>query len=197
MNRILTLSSTPQLEGSRVFLRPPMRGDYRTWARLREASRDFLSPWEPSWPNNAHSLSAYRLRLRRYKKENRKGLGYTFFIFRRGDRALLDGLSLSHIRRGVSQSGSLGYWMGQAYSGHGYMTEAVSCLITFAFDVLTLHRLEAACLLDNAASIGVLRKCGFHEEGIARRYLEINGIWRDHRLFAILPDDPRPLVQKQ
>lgn len=186
---LLGFSSPTLLQGPTIFLRPPLRRDYKNWAYLRENSRDFLAPWEPTWPENAHSREAYRLRLNRYKHERRKGIGHTFFIFRQSDSALVGGLSLIHIRRGVSQSGNLGYWMGEAYAGQGYMTEAVGCLVNFSFETLALHRVEAACLLDNTASINVLKKSGFHEEGIARRYLEINGAWRDHRLFALLRED--------
>ncbi len=191
LSEFLGFSSPAALRGATVFLRRPLRRDYKSWARLRESSRDFLVPWEPTWPADAHSRDAYRLRLNRYKYERRKGIGHTFFIFRQSDDALVGGLSLIHIRRGVSQSGNLGYWMGEAYAGHGYMTEAVGCLVNFAFEALALHRIEAACLLDNTASINVLKKSGFREEGIARRYLEINGAWRDHRLFALLREDHR------
>lgn len=189
VSQLLGFSSTPSLQGSTIFLRPPLRRDYKSWSDLREKSRDFLIPWEPTWPSDAHSRGAYRLRLNRYKQERRKGIGHTFFIFRQSDAALVGGLSLIHIRRGVSQSGNLGYWMGEAYAGQGYMTDAVGCLVNYAFETLALHRIEAACLLDNTASIRVLQKSGFHEEGIARRYLEINGAWRDHRLFAALHED--------
>lgn len=194
ISRFFGFSSGPSLQGPTIFLRPPLRRDYKNWSHLREKSRDFLIPWEPTWPLDAHSRGAYRLRLNRYKHERRKGIGHTFFIFRQSDAALVGGLSLIHIRRGVSQSGNLGYWMGEAYAGQGYMTEAVGCLINYAFDALALHRIEAACLLDNTASIHVLKKSGFHEEGIARRYLEINGAWRDHRLFAILREDHRQTI---
>lgn len=191
VSQLLGFSSKPSLQGPTIFMRPPLRRDYKNWSHLREKSRDFLIPWEPTWPLDAHSRTAYRLRLTRYKHEKRKGIGHTFFVFRRSDATLVGGLSLIHIRRGVSQSGNLGYWMGEAYAGQGYMTEAVGCLVNYAFDTLALHRIEAACLLDNTASIRVLKKSGFHEEGIARRYLEINGAWRDHRLFAILREDHR------
>jgi [ribosomal protein S5]-alanine N-acetyltransferase len=94
------------------------------------------------------------------------------------------------VRRGVAQSGSLGYWIGSPFARRGYMLGAVRALIPFAFGALRLHRLEAACIPTNAASIGLLEKAGFAREGYAREYLCINGIWQDHLLFARLKDDP-------
>jgi ribosomal-protein-alanine N-acetyltransferase len=100
------------------------------------------------------------------------------------------GLTLSNIRRGCAQAGSLGYWMGVGYAGQGYMTAAVLTVLPFAFGALRLHRVEAACLPANTASIRLLEKTGFQREGFARQYLCINGIWHDHILFARLRDDP-------
>ena len=100
------------------------------------------------------------------------------------DNALVGGLALANIRRGVAQAGSLGYWVGAPYVRRGYMTAAVRALIPVAFDVLRLHRLEAACIPTNLASVRLLEKTGFRREGYARAYLCINGIWQDHLLYA-------------
>ena len=99
---------------------------------------------------------------------------------------------MSNIRRGVSQSCSLGYWIGEPYARQGYMTKGVRAIIWFVFDVLRLHRLEAACLPENKASAALLTRTGFQYEGLARRYLKIDGVWQDHWLFALLNDDPLP-----
>lgn len=163
--------------------------DFDRWAALRESSRAFLTPWEPVWPADDLSRQAYRRRLKRYAQEMREDTGYGLFIFRLEDNALIGGLTLSNIRRGVTQSGTLGYWMGQAYSGQGYMREAVRCVVPFVFQQLGLHRLEAACVPNNEPSKAVLRQAGFQEEGLARRYLRINGVWQDHLLFALLESD--------
>ena len=179
------------LEGERVRLRPPRRGDWRAWSRLRGQSRSFLEPWEPSWPEDALTRTAFRRRLRQTDFERDSGLGYSFLIFRREDQALLGGITISNVRRGVAQSANLGYWIGQPYARQGYMAEALSAVLDFAFAHLELHRVEAACLPGNRASQGLLRKVGFSEEGYARRYLRINGQWQDHVLFAILREDPR------
>ncbi|MGK2873151.1 MAG: GNAT family N-acetyltransferase [Alphaproteobacteria bacterium] len=178
-----------RLEGRRVFLRPPVLGDHAEWAAVRENSRAYLTPWEPIWPADDLSRPAYRRRLKRYAQEMREETGYALFIFRLEDSALMGGLTLSNIRRGVTQSCSLGYWMGQAFSGQGYMREAARCVVPFVFQQLGLHRLEAACVPNNEPSKAVLHHAGFQEEGLARRYLRINGIWQDHLLFALLDSD--------
>lgn len=181
-----------RLDGPRVYLHPPRYRDWRAWARLRGGSRDFLAPWEPTWFADALARAAYRRRLRHMALEWRDDASYSFFIFRREDDQILGGVTLSQVRRGVAQSASLGYWIGAPFARQGYMTEALQCLLPFAFDRLGLHRVEAACLPHNAASRGLLQKLGFREEGFARQYLRINGVWQDHVLYALLRDDPWP-----
>jgi len=168
----------------RVTLRVPQMGDFEEWAELREASRDFLAPWEPTWPADDLSRASFRRRLRRYAEDQRSDLAYPYFIFRNEDQKLVGGVTLTNIRRGVAQAGSLGYWMGVAYARQGYMTAAVRALVPFAFSTLKLHRIEAACIPENAASVRLLEKTGFVREGYAREYLCINGIWQDHLLYA-------------
>jgi ribosomal-protein-alanine N-acetyltransferase len=176
------------IPGDGVTLRTPQMTDHAEWAALREASRDFLTPWEPTWPVDDLTRSAFRRRVRRYVEDLRTDQGYAFLILRNSDNALVGGLTLANIRRGVAQAGSLGYWMGQPFIRHGYMAAAVRAVVPFAFTTLRLHRLEAACIPTNAASIGLLEKTGFVREGYAREYLCINGVWQDHLLFARLQD---------
>lgn len=182
----------PVVRGRKVTLRIPQSYDYTAWAELRAASRDFLTPWEPTWQRDELSKSAFRRRLRHYQKDLREETGYAFLIFANDDDRLLGGITLANVRRGVTQSSSVGYWIGKPYAKQGHMTEAVATIIPFVFDILKLHRLEAACLPTNNASIALLRKSGFQHEGLARRYLRINGVWQDHLLFALLEDDSRP-----
>jgi ribosomal-protein-alanine N-acetyltransferase len=170
--------------GDKVSLRPPQMADYEEWAALREASRAFLVPWEPTWPADDLSRASFRRRLKRYGEDQRNDLAYPYFIFRNEDQKLVGGLTITNIRRGVAQAGSLGYWMGAAYARQGYMSTAVRALVPFAFSTLKLHRVEAACIPENAASVGLLEKTGFVREGYAREYLCINGIWQDHLLYA-------------
>ena len=178
-----------RLDAARVFLRPPRNRDWRAWAELRAASREFLMPWEPSWSVDALSRSAFRRRMRQTAIEWHADEGYGFLIFRQSDHALLGGINLSNVRRGVAQSASLGYWVGAPHARQGCMTEALTCLLPFVFDRLGLNRVEAACLPHNAASRGLLLKIGFREEGYARQYLRINGNWQDHVLYALLRSD--------
>jgi ribosomal-protein-alanine N-acetyltransferase len=181
----------PLIDGEAVFLRAPQMADHADWAALREASRAFLTPWEPTWPIDDLTRAAFRRRIRRYTEDQRNDLAYPFFVFRRADQVLVGGMTLANIRRGCAQVGSLGYWMGQAYARQGYMTAAVRALIPFAFATLRLHRIEAACIPGNAASIRLLEKTGFQREGYAREYLCINGVWQDHLLYACLKGDAR------
>jgi len=179
----------PRLETPRLILRRPVLADFRDWTVLRAASRDFLVPWEPSWPDDALSLAAFRRRLRQLANEWRNDQGYGFFIFRREGEQLLGGVNLSHLRRGVAQTASVGYWMGEAHANQGGMSEAMLALLPYAFDRLGLHRVEAACLPTNKASRALLAKLGFREEGYAVRYLKINGTWQDHVLHSLLAED--------
>lgn len=181
----------PVLRGAGVWLRPPIAADYGPWAELRALSRGHLTPWEPQWARDELTRTAYRRRLRHYYRESREDLGYAFFLFRAGDDALLGGITLSNVRRGVSLAASIGYWLGEPYVRCGHMTAAVRAVLPYAFDDLRLHRVEAACLPSNAASIRVLEKSGFVREGLARRYLKIDGEWQDHLLFAKLSEDDR------
>jgi ribosomal-protein-alanine N-acetyltransferase len=181
----------PHVRVDGIHLRPPHMGDYAAWAELRALSRDHLTPWEPQWTRDELSRDAFRRRVRHYQRELREDLGYAFFLFRDLDDRLLGGITLSNVRRGVTQAAAVGYWIGKPFAGRGLMTKAVSGVVRFAFEELKLHRLEAACMPSNAASIRVLEKNGFQREGLARRYLKINGVWQDHLLYATLADDPR------
>ena len=180
----------PDVTGSGVYLRPPAPGDFNDWALPREKSRDFLTPWEPVWPADDLTRSAFRRRLRRYAEDQRNDIAYSFLIFRSEGDALVGGLTLANVRRGVSQAGSIGYWVGAPYARQGFMTAAVQALVPFCFGSLKLHRLEAACIPTNKPSIALLEKCGFQREGYARKYLCINGTWQDHLLYARLKEDP-------
>jgi ribosomal-protein-alanine N-acetyltransferase len=164
-------------------------GDYAAWAELRARSREHLTPWEPVWQRDELTRSAYRRRVRHYHREAREDLGYAFLIFTDGDDRLVGGLSLSNVRRGVTQAAVLGYWLGLHYVRQGYMTAAVAAVASYSFEDLHLHRLEAATMPNNSASIRVLERNGFTREGIARRLLKINGAWEDHVLHALVAED--------
>jgi [ribosomal protein S5]-alanine N-acetyltransferase len=179
----------PVIRGQDVYLRYPRIIDYQSWSHLRQESREFLTPWEPSWASDELTKGAFRRRIKRYQRETRLDSAYAFFVFRSSDDALMGGCTLSNVRRGVTQCCALGYWIGLRFARQGYMFDAVRALIPFVFSTLGLHRIEAACLPVNEASKNLLIKAGFHQEGVARRYLQINGEWRDHVLFALLEDE--------
>lgn len=177
------------IQGRGVWLRPPLATDYGPWAELRAMSRAHLVPWEPAWPRDDLSRTAFRRRIKHYQREARDDLGYAFLLFESETDRLMGGLTLSNVRRGVTQSAMLGYWLGLPFVGAGHMTAAVRAILPHAFEQLRLHRVEAAVQPTNLRSAGVLRRAGFAEEGLARRYLKINGAWQDHLLFAILTED--------
>lgn len=179
----------PAVHGEGLYLRAPQSSDFSEWTALRETSRTFLTPWEPTWPADDLTRAAFRRRLRRYSEDIRNDLAYPFFIFDRPHNHLVGGLTIANVRRGVAQAGSLGYWIGVPFARQGYMTRAVRAVIPFCFDALRLHRLEAACIPTNAASIALLERTGFKREGYAREYLCIDGIWQDHLLYALLRQD--------
>ncbi|MDF1601229.1 GNAT family protein [Mesorhizobium sp. YIM 152430] len=184
-------SAMPALSGGGVTLRPPRKRDHEEWARLRQDSRAFLEPWEPRWPADDLDYSAWRQRLRRYNAEAAAGTGHAFLIFENEKGRLVGGISVGNIRHGVAQSAQIGYWMGERYAGRGLMQAAMKLALSHAFDTLKLHRLEAACIPDNARSIRVLENAGFRREGLLRSYLRINGVWRDHLLYALIAEEHR------
>ena len=178
----------PVVKGDGVSLRPPRASDHEAWAELRQASYPYLQPWEPTWPEDDLTRAAFRRRLAIYAREMEAGNAWPFFIFSETDQSLLGAITLSNVRRGVAESGTLGYWIGERCAGRGHATAAVRAMVAYAFDELALHRVEAACVPSNTASRRVLEKGGFQHEGQARAYLKINGAWADHLLFGIVND---------
>ncbi len=183
-----------KVEGPRVYLRPPRRSDQKEWLALRRVSRTFLQPFEPAWAADALTPIAYRRRLRRVQDEWQTEIGYGFLIFAVDDDRMLGGITISNVRRGVVQGASIGYWIGEPHRRQGFMFEAVQLALDYCFRNLDLHRVEAACLLDNDASRNLLEKSGFKLEGIAREYLHIDSKWQDHRIFGLLRTDTRPIL---
>lgn len=177
------------LAGGRVVLRAPQISDYGPWAELRAESRAHLTPWEPVWPRDDLTRSAFKRRVRHYQREARNDLGYAFLLFDAGTDALAGGIALTNVQRGVTQSAAVGYWLGRSHIGRGYMTDALREISRFSFEILGLHRLEAATQPANLPSIRVLERCGFTREGFARDYLKINGAWRDHALYGLVAGD--------
>jgi ribosomal-protein-alanine N-acetyltransferase len=184
----LPSSAPPALvpRGHGLILRAPQMADYIQWAQLRESSRAYLTPWEPIWPSDDLTRSGYRRRLRRYAEDIAEDKSYPFLVFREDNGALIGGITLANVRRGIVQAGTIGYWIGEPYARQGLMTTALRVLLPSLFGELHLHRVEAACIPTNIGSVRVLEKCGFRREGLAKRYLCINGVWQDHYLYGLL-----------
>jgi ribosomal-protein-alanine N-acetyltransferase len=180
---------TARLDGEGLYLRPAKSGDFEQWRMLRSASRSFLTPWEPSWPLDDLTRPAFQRRLARQDHERAEDQSYGYLIFRTNDDALLGGMTLGNVRRGVAQCATLGYWMGEKHAGQGFMTKAVRAMLRHAFLEMHLHRVEAACAPGNDRSRRLLENLGFEREGFARSYLLIDGAWQDHLLFAMLDRD--------
>jgi [ribosomal protein S5]-alanine N-acetyltransferase len=180
-----------RIETERMTLRLPQHGDWKAWATLRSDSAAFLTPWEPVWSNDHLSRRAFTNRVYWAARAEQQGTALPLLLIRREDQHLVGAITLDNIRRGPSQSGTLGYWIGAPFARNGFMREAILAVTHHAFTTMDLSRIEAACLPENAASRGVLEKCGFKYEGVAQSYLQISGRWRNHVLYANLRGDRR------
>ena len=179
-----------RLEAERIVLRLPTHSDFNAWVALRVGSREFLTKWEPVWSADHLTRKSFTNRVYWAARASRSGTALPLFLMRRDD-VLLGAITLDNIRRGPTQSGTIGYWIGEPFARQGYMQEAIGALVHHAFTTMDLSRIEAACLPENAASRGVLEKSGFKYEGVAQSYLQIDGRWRNHVLYANLRSDRR------
>ncbi|AXI55675.1 [Ribosomal protein S5]-alanine N-acetyltransferase (plasmid) [Pseudoseohaeicola sp. NH-UV-7] len=180
-----------KIETERMTLRPPTHSDFRAWTSLRRESEDFLTRWEPSWAQDHLSRKGFTNRVYWAQRSVNNGSAVPLFLIRRSDQVLLGAITLDNIRRGPAQAGTLGYWTGQPFIRQGYMREAILAVVHHAFNRLDLSRIEAACLPENVASRGLLERSGFKYEGVAQSYLQIDGRWRTHVLYACLRSDRR------
>ena len=181
--------TSTELLTDRLLMRPPQMRDFEQWAKLRRDSQAFLAPWEPEWSRDHLSSRAFRNRVVWAERAIRQGEAYPLFLFRQKDGQVIGGITLSNVRRQPAQAATLGYWVGEAYAMQGYMTEALTVVQDHAFRTLDLSRLEAGCLADNIASRRLLERCGFKYEGVAQAFLQIDGQWRDHVIYALLRAD--------
>jgi ribosomal-protein-alanine N-acetyltransferase len=180
-----------RLETERLTLRPPSHADFRGWSALRQESYDFLSPWEPTWASDHLTRKSFTNRVYWAQRSINSGTAVPLFIVRRSDETVLGAITLDHIRRGPAQAGTTGYWIGEPYARQGYMREAIEAVVHYAFTTLDLSRIEAGCLPENTPSRALLENCGYKYEGVAQAYLQINGRWRNHVLYANLRHDRR------
>jgi len=179
------------LLGRRVLLRPLSVTDFPAWTEVRTRNADWLLRWEPrrlpGQPDVTTDRDAFSVRCSARERERQLGTGYGFGIFVEGRFA--GEINLSAIQRGPFQSAYVGYWIDEAEAGRGYTPEALVVLIRFAFDDLRLHRVQIAIIPRNTASRRVVEKVKIREEGVAERYLEINGVWEDHVRYAITAEE--------
>jgi ribosomal-protein-alanine N-acetyltransferase len=176
-----------QLAGQRVVLRALQVEDWNDWVRLRSLSASFLQPWEPEWPRNASTRDYYMSYWRRLVRRWLQDREYAFVLCaKEPGGAILGGINITDIKREATQTGTLGYWIGSPYAGRGFMKEAAAIMVEFAFRELGLHRVEATCMPENQPSLKLLRGVGMQEIGLAKRYMKINGEWKDHLLFEMV-----------
>ena len=180
-----------RLYGRRVLLRPLVPADFPSWSEVRVRNESWLLPWEPQrspgHPDPTRDRDAFTVRCHARERERQLGTGYGFGIFL--DQALAGEINLNAIQRGPFQNAYIGYWVDEAMAGRGLVPEAVVVLTRFAFEELRLHRIQIAIIPRNARSRRVMEKLRFREEGVAQRYLEINGVWEDHVRYAITVEE--------
>ena len=182
---------TTTLIGRRLLLRPLVVEDFAAWKEVRSRNADWLLKWEPmrtpGAPDPVQSRDTFAVRCGARQRERQLGTGYGYGIFVEGRFA--GEINLSIVQRGPFQSSYVGYWMDEARAGQGYVPEALVVLARFAFEDLHLHRIQIAIIPRNSASRRVVEKLGIREEGVALRYLEINGTWEDHVRYAITSEE--------
>ena len=179
------------LTGRRMVLRPLVLEDFAQWREVRRRNADWLIKWEPmrvaGAPDPVESRDAFAVRCGARQRERQLGTGFGYGIFVGGHFA--GEINLSIVQRGPFQSAYVGYWVDEACAGQGYMPEAVVCLARAAFDDLHLHRIQISIIPRNTASRRVVEKLGIRDEGVAQRYLEINGVWEDHIRYAVTKEE--------
>jgi [ribosomal protein S5]-alanine N-acetyltransferase len=180
-----------RLYGKRVMMRPLMPSDFPQWSEVRLRNEAWLLPWEPLRSSRVadptRSRDAFSSRCAARDRERQAGVAYGFALF--VDNAFAGEVNLNNVVRGALQSGTVGYWIDRARAGHSYVAEGVAVLARFAFEELHLHRLEICIVPRNANSRRVMEKLQIREEGVAERYLEINGTWEDHMRFGITAEE--------
>jgi ribosomal-protein-alanine N-acetyltransferase len=180
------------LIGPRVMLRPLEVNDHPAWREVRERSREWLEQWEPlpdpGSPDPVMDREAFRGRCGAWERQRQFDTAYGFGLFLR-DGTFAGEVSLGSVLRGPFQSSFIGYWIDEAQAGHGYVPEGVALLVRYGFDALGLHRMEAAIVPRNAKSRRVAAKLGLRDEGVAARFLQIQGTWEDHVRYAITYED--------
>lgn len=180
------------MQGPRVALRPLEATDFAAWREIRVRGREWLEPWEPfpeaGTPDPSRDRDAFRSRCGAWERQRQFDSAYGFGTFLH-DGTLVGEVSLGSVLRGPFQSAYIGYWIDPAQAGNGYTPEAVAIVLRFGFERLGLHRMEAVIVPRNDRSRRVAEKLGLREEGVAQRFLQIQGVWEDHVRYAITRED--------
>lgn len=180
-----------ELDGRRVRLRPLNSDDFAQWQEVRRRCNDWLTRWEPApspgAPDVVEDPRAFAARCGARERERQLGTGYGFGIF--VDGRFAGEINVSSVQRGAMQSCTVGYWVDEAQAGHGYVPEALVAVLRFAFEELRLHRVEIGIIPRNHASRRVVDKLGIREEGVAQRFLQINGVWEDHIRYGMTVEE--------
>ena len=189
--RTPTPQPAPWLTGKRIAMRPLREEDFEQWQEVRLANEDWLLKWEPLRPTNApdavRDRSAFLVRCDARRRDRQAGVGFSFGVFLDGDFA--GEMNLSSIHRGAHQNAYVGYWVDHRHAGNGYTPEALVALMQFGFEEVNLHRLQISIIPRNSASRRVVEKLNVRAEGVAERYLQINGAWEDHIRFAMTSEE--------
>jgi len=174
--------------GSAPMILRALRGrDRREWEALRAENLEWLRPWEATAPERVTTRLAFRHLVRQFDREAADGRLQPFVIETEG--RLIGQMHLFGIAWGSLRSASAGYWVAKSVAGQGLMPLALAAACDHAFIGLGLHRVEVNIRPENTASLRVVEKLGFRDEGLRRRYLHIAGEWRDHRSFALTSED--------
>ncbi len=181
-------SSWPvELRDGPLLLRPLRRRDARSWNGVRTANSTWLAPWEATHPEESSRPLTFGAMVRGFDREARAGRMLPFVM--EVDGRFAGQVTVSGIVWGSLRSGQIGYWVDRAVAGRGITPNAVAMTVDHCFFELGMHRIEVNIRPENTASLRVVEKLGFRPEGVRRRYLHIDGAWRDHAAFALTPED--------
>jgi ribosomal-protein-alanine N-acetyltransferase len=186
-------ASPVRLYGRRIMLRPLAANDFRSWSEVRRHNAEWLTVWEPSrpihQPDPVVDRNAFAARCQQRDRDRGLGTAYQFGLF--VDDQVVGEVNLNNVIRGAMQSGTIGYWVDRRHAGNAYVAEAVVVVLQFAFEQLQLHRIEICIVPRNQRSHRIMEKLRIRDEGIAERYLEINGTWEDHVRYGITVEEWR------
>ena len=179
------------LFGQRVMLRPIVLSDFAAWREVRHRNGEWLTKWEPQrlphQPDVTEDRDAFAIRCSARERERQLGTGYGFGIF--VDGVFAGEINLNSVQRGPFQNAYVGYWIDERHAGQNYVPEAVVTLARYVFEDLHLHRIQISIIPRNRASRRVVEKLQLRDEGVAVRYLEINGVWEDHVRYALTREE--------